>query len=232
MTGSRPIALLLALTGALALLAAQASGEARAATTAPVGPLAFGQSYVGTLETQSDRHLYFFYVTSAAPAQVVLTVENLGGGEEFSSVSVTIKDASSTPIGGYAYSVGRGESGAAVATVGPQKYFVEVAPHESFGDRYRLTASGGEGAFGPYALIAARCSRATAAAAKASNRLSHRRAKLLRATARLRRSRFDTRRARRRAEAGYRRAKSRVAAERRRLKAARRARSPWCAIPQ
>lgn len=230
MTGPRPIAFSLLLGWTLAVTAVVAPGAALGATLGPAGPLALGQSYTGQLESSSDRDRYYFYVTSAEPAQVAITLENLGGGESFSSVSVTIVDAAATPVGAYAYSVGRGESGVATATVGPQKYMVEVAPHESFGDTYRITTSGGPGAFGPYALIAGRCARAAAAAAKARNRLSRRRAKQQRVTARLRRSRVGSRRARRSARVAYRKAKSQVLAERRRLREARRARNPWCFI--
>ena len=231
-TGSRPIALSLLSGLTLAVLAVLAPGTALSATLGQAGPLALGQSYTGQLESSSDRDRYYFYVTSAEPAPVAITLENLGGGEEFSSVSATITDAAATPVGAYAYSVGRGESGVATATVGPQKYMVEVAPHESFGDTYRITAGGGPGAFGPYALIAARCARARSAIARTSNRVSRDRGRLQRATARQRRSRFGTRRSRRGARVAYRKVKSRLIKDQRRLRGARGAQSPWCFIPQ
>lgn len=231
MTNSRTFALLLALACALALAAGQA-GAASAAVLGPAGPLGLGLSYTGQLESQANRDQYYFYVTSAEPTPVAITLENLGGGENFSSVSATITDAAATPVGAYAYSVGRGESGVATATVGPQKYMVEVAPHESFGDSYRITTSGGEGAFGPHSLIAARCARATAILDRARNRVSRRRGKLQRTTARLRRSRFGTPRARRSAQVVHRKVKARLDRDRRRMRAGRRAQSPWCYIPQ
>lgn len=231
-TGSRPIAFSLALAGALMLLTVLTPAAAMSATLGPAGPLALGQSYTGKLESSSDRDRYFFYVTSDEPAQVAITLENLGGGENFSSVSATITDAAATPVGAYAYSVGRGERGVASATVGPQKYMVEVAPHESFGDTYRITTSGGPGAFGPYALIAMRCARARSAIARIERRVSRDRGRAQRATARLRRSRFGSPRSRRRAKATYRKIKLRVTRDQRRLRAARRAQSPWCFIPQ
>jgi len=234
-TGSRPIAFSLVLGWTLVVLTALAvlaPGAARSTTLGPAGPLALGQSYTGQLESSGDRDRYYFYVTSPEPAQVAITLENLGGGEEFSSVSVTIADAAATPLGAYAYSVGRGEAGVASATVGPQKYMVEVAPHESFGDTYRITTSGGPGAFGPYAAIAARCAQARSAVARRGNRVSRDRAKLQRVTARLRRSRFGTPRSRRGARVAYGKVKSRLKRDRRGLRAARRAQSPWCSIPQ
>ena len=226
------LALSWAVACTVAFVSAQAPAQASASMLSAAGPLSAGRDYTGRLEAQSDSDFYYFYVTSTRPTQVVLTVENLGGGTNFSRISATITDRSATPVGAYAYSVGREESGTASATLGPQKYFVEVAPHESFGDTYRLTSAGSNGAFGAYATVARRCAQATAAAAAARNKLARTRAKLQRVTARLRRSRYGTRRARTNARAAHRRAKSRMAANRRRLRAGRRARSPWCFIPE
>lgn len=230
----RPAAWRAALTLAIAvaLMLAHGAAGARASSLEAAGPLAFGQSYVGQLAAQTENDFFYFYVTSAEPTQVVIAIENLGGGETLSRISVAIENATGTPTGASAYSIGRGESRTVTAVLEPQKYLVEVEPNENFGDSYRLTTGGGEGAFGPYAAIAERCARARSVISRTRSRLSKRQARHLRATAQLRRSRYGTPRARRRARRAHRRIRLRLIRDRARLRAARRAQSPWCSIPQ
>lgn len=213
-------------------LAAEAPYEPNDTMLSAAGPLAIDQTYVAALETSSDRDFFFFYVTSANAAQVVLTVKNLGGGTKVSNLGVRILDSSATPVGAFAYAVGEGEGRTAAVTLKPQKYFIEVAPGEGYGDTYSLTAGGGDGAFGLYSRIAARCANATAAVEAARTGLGRARAKLQRATARLRRTRYGTHNARESARTVYREAKARLTAKRKALKAAAGAQQPWCSIPQ
>jgi len=197
----------------------------------PAGPLGYGAPIVAGLETQSDRDFFFFYVTSPDGANVTVTLGNLGGGSRGSNLAATILDTSATPVGGVSY-VNVGESRVAAVTLEPQKYFVEVAPNEGFGDSYSLTGGGDGGAFGAYAPIARRCAKATRWARVAKRRLRRAGAKLQRTTARLRRSRYNGRRARVQARRAHRKAKSRRNARKRALRKAKRSRSPWCSIPQ
>jgi hypothetical protein len=211
---------------------AQAPYEPNDTTLDAAGPLAIDQTFVGGLETQSDRDFFFFYVTSAQGSEITLTVRNLGGsGTGVSDLAATIMDAASTPIGGLSF-ISNGEAQTVTLTLRPQKYFVEIAPNEGFGDTYSLTGSGESGAFGPYAQIAARCATATAAVARAQTGLTRAQAKLQRATARVRRSRYGTRAARKAARAAYRKARARVTAKKDALRARKASRKPWCLIPQ
>lgn len=213
------------------LLAAQVPYEPNDAIPSAAGPLIIDQTYVAGLEISGDRDFFYFYVTSARPSQVILTVKNLGGGTSGSNINATIMDAFETPVGAYAYSVSQGESGIATATLAPQKYFVEVVSNEGVGDAYSLTGSG-VGAFGSYAQIAARCTTAKAAVKAAQSGLKRAEAELQRATARLRGARYGTPHARQTARAVYQRAKARETAKRHALGVARKSRKPLCSIPQ
>jgi hypothetical protein len=225
------LAILLLVSPAPTSLAAQGPHEPNDIILNAAGPLTAGQPLVAGLETQVDRDFFFFYVTSPGNSQVLLTVTNLGGGSEASNLAATIMDSSATPVGGLSY-VSSGEAKTATLTLRPQKYFVEVAPNEGFGDTYSLTGSGSDGAFGPYERIAARCARASAAVARARVRLTRAQAKQQRVTARVRRSRYAARGERRAARRAYRRARARVGARRRALRATRASRRPWCQIPR
>ncbi len=226
---------MLSIAVSLALLAAPAAAESpyepNDSLLSAAGPLVAGQTYDAALETSGDRDFYYFYATSAAAARAELTVRNLGGDSQLSSVNATIFDGSETPVTGQAF-IADGESRALTASLAPQKYYVEVSPGEGYGDSYSLTAGGDAGAFGPYETIAGRCAKASAAASAASRDLSRAKAKLLRATARVRRSRYAPAAARRRAGAAHSVAVKRVQAKRQALRGANRSLEPWCSIPR
>lgn len=212
-------------------LAAQGPYEPNDASPSAAGPLAIGQTYDAGLEIPGDRDFFFFYVTSPRPSQVMLTVRNLGGGSKVSDIDATIVDSTATPVGAVSF-VGKGEERTVTTALEPQKYFVEVASNEGYGDSYSLTTGGGAGAFGPYARIAGRCATATAAITAAQTGLGRAKSKLQRATARVRRTRYSSRDAHKAARAVHRMAKERVAAKKSALKAARESQNPWCFIPQ
>ncbi len=236
--GCAVLGLLVALSSTLVLapraLAAQGPYEPNDSILNAAGPLAFGQTYTAGLETPGDRDFFFFYVTSPDPTQVVLTAKNLGGGTDASGINAAIVDSLGNPIDAFAYALANGKEATGTTALGPQKYFVEVSSVEGSagGMSYSLATGGGNGAFGTYAQIAARCATATAAVTAAQTGLGRAQAKLQRAIARLRRARYGTRDARVAARAGYRKAKARVTAKRKALKAAEKSQSPWCVIPQ
>ncbi len=215
------------------LLAPRAQGagpyEPNDATINAAGPLALQQTYSGSIETLGDRDFYFFYVTS--PAQVVLTVKNLGGGGVISYFGTAILDSSATPLDAVSY-IDNGEERAITVDLVPQKYYIEVAANEGSGDGYVLTTGGSSGAFGPYASIAAQCATANAAVDAAEAGLERAKAKLQRASARARRARYGNHRFKTSARTAYRKAKARQAAKRKKLKAARESREPSCFIAQ
>jgi hypothetical protein len=211
--------------------AAQGPYEPNDTVLDAAGPLLLDQTLTAGLEAPGDRDVYIFYVTSAGESQVTLTVRNLGGSGRSTDLAATILDSESTPVGGLSF-VSRGEAKSVTLSLGPQKYFVEVAPNEGFGDAYSLTPSGTGGAFGPYSTIAGKCARATAAVKRARTRLTRAQAKLQRTTARVRRSRFGTEEAQSAAQAAYRKARARVTAAKRALKSAKASQKPWCLIPQ
>jgi hypothetical protein len=225
------IPLLVSLATAPRALAAAGPYEPNDSIPSAAGPLLIDQSYLAGIETPGDRDYFFFYVTSPRLPQITLTVKNLGGGSATSDLDATILDSAATPLSALAY-LGDGESRSLALALLPQKYFVEVAPSEGFGDSYSLTTAGGEGAFGPYAQIAGRCATAKAATAATKSSLQRAEGKLQRATARLQRSRYAGPDARKRAHAVYRKAKARLTAKAHALKAARKSQEPWCFIPQ
>lgn len=209
---------------------AQDSYEPNDTILSATGPLAIGQTYNAGLEIPGDRDFFFFYATSRA-TQVALTVSNLGGGSKGADIGATIVDSSATPAGAVSY-IGKGEVRTVTTALEPQKYFIEVAENEGYGDSYSLTAGGGDGAFGPYARISGRCATATAAVRAAQSGLEGAKSKLQRATARVRRTRYAGRSAHNAARAVHRTAKKRVTAKKNALKAARESQKPWCFIPQ
>ncbi|MGH2973456.1 MAG: hypothetical protein ACRDLL_01105 [Solirubrobacterales bacterium] len=223
-----PITLLMALVGPPGAASA-APYEPNDAMPAAFGPLALGQGYSAALESSGDRDYFYFYVTSPAAAQVELAVRNLGGGGEPSDLDVAVFNSSATPVAGQAF-IRDGETRTLAISLEPQKYFVEVSSGEGFGDSYSLAAGGAAGAFGSYAQISGRCSRATAATTTDRAGLSRAKLKLQRATARLRRSRYATRTARRKAQANRQTAKRRVDVKRHALRKARGSTQPWCSI--
>lgn len=230
-SGARSFALPVAMLLSLVFLthAAAAPYEPNDATPAAVGPLAFGQTWSAALENSGDRDFFFFYVTSADATPVELAARNLGGGGEPSDLDLSILDTTGTAIASQAF-IRDGETRTVAASLQPQKYFVEVAPGEGFGDAYSLSAGGGTGAFGSYEQIAGRCERATKAVGSGRVRVDRAKSKLQRATARLRRSRYATRTEHRRARAAQRAARATVTARQDALTQARRSQEPWCSI--
>jgi hypothetical protein len=193
------------------------------------GPLLAGQSYSAAIETASDLDKFYFYVTAPGANSVELTVQNLGGGSEQSDLDARILDASGTLLGGQSFIRG-GEGRAVMASLAPQKYFLEVAAGEGYGDSYSITVGGGAGAFGPYEQIAGRCTSANAELQREQARVHRARSKLQRATARLRRSRYALPQARQKAQVANRRARAQVKAARQGLGKADESRRPWCFI--
>ena len=102
---------------------------------------------------------------------------------------MTLMDGAATPVGAAAF-VRKGESRTLTVSLWPQKYFVEVAPTEKFGDAYSLEAVGSRGAFGAYTSIASRCADARSSIHALESGLQTAKAKLRRAGSRLRRSRY------------------------------------------
>lgn len=212
-------------------LAAPASFEPNDSLPSAFGPLVPGQTYTAGIETGADRDFYFFYVTSPDPGQVSLTVANLGGGSGLSGINATILDSTATPVATLPY-LGDHEGRTAAVSLQPQKYFVEVAPSEGFGDAYSLALGGSGGAVGAYSQIARRCTVAVDRIKVATASLTRAEARLQRATARLQRARYAGQAARRGAHAAYRSARLRISAGTRELRKARASREPWCSIPQ
>src|SRR3954447_10319590 len=94
-----------ALAGALGVVPASVAApfEPNNSTTEAAGPLLAGQSYDADIASRDDRDFYFFYVTSADPAQVELNVDNIGGGAAGSDIGLTILDSSATPLASQAF---------------------------------------------------------------------------------------------------------------------------------
>jgi hypothetical protein len=195
------------------------------------GPLLLGNTYTAALEAQGDRDLFAFHMTSPPLTQAELTVTNLGGGEGSSDFSVTVFDAAASPVAGESY-VRAGQTRTLVVYLRPQKYYVEVATGEGFGDSYSLATRGGDGAFGPYDEIAARCGAAKRGLAVAEIRLNRAEAKRQRVLARTRRARYAGAAARRSARVAFRKARKRLKSKRRAARKAARRREPWCSIAQ
>jgi len=231
--GGARAALLIA-SGGLAMvlsigLAPAGAGAAEAAGAS--GPLLAGQELSGAFASSEERDAYFYYVASSDPIPATLTLENRGEGEEAGRIDLTVLDAIATPVGATIYSLRPGESTSLSVLLAAGKYFVEVSAKEGPGGAYRLSAGGGDGAFVPYAAIASRCAAAGAATERAETRLRRAEARMQRATARLRRSRFGgVQQSRARTE--FRRSRARLAASRVSLRSERRARQPWCSIPE
>jgi hypothetical protein len=226
------VACLALLGSALAAVPASAAAgpyEPNDAAPAAAGPLLFGQSYLAALESSGDRDFYFFHVTSREAAQVSLTVQNLGGGDDTADIAATIFDDTATPVASQTF-IRKGETRVMTATLEPQKYYLEVSAGTGFGDSYSIGTGGGAGAFGPFAQISSRCTSATAAARQDETQLNRLESKLQRTTARLRRSRYAGRRALNAARAAQRTTKSKVATKKRALRTARKATQPWCSI--
>jgi hypothetical protein len=226
-------ALSTALMSAPAAPAATTTSEPNDSILSAQGPLLAGETYLGATESEADKDFFYFYVSSATGAQVSLTVSNLGGSKTFSDVEMTLMDGAATPVGAAAF-VRKGESRTLTVSLWPQKYFIEVAPTEKFGDSYSLSAVGSRGAFGPYTPIASRCAKARSSIHTLESELERAKAKLRRAGSRLRRSRYGLSgpKARKLARSTYAKAKARVSSREIALKSAAKKRNPWCFIPQ
>ena len=227
----------LALVAALAVFlaavprseAADGAYEPNDAIADATGPLLAGSTYDAAIERDGDKDLYFFYVATRSPSQVGLTFTNLGGSSATTDLRIMILDARGTPIAGQSY-IRDDETRTVVATLEPQKYYVEVAGIEGSGDAYTLRPASGAGAFLPHAEIAARCGAATDAAAAARTAIDRAEAKLQRTTARLRGALHGTPAARKRARSAQSRARARLRSKRRMLAAATARKEPWCSI--
>lgn len=230
------ISVLLALVGGTSAMAAPPPYEPNDSSSTAAGPLAIDQTYTAALETPNDKDFFFFYVTAAPSAEVVLSVKNLGGGgAQSSSLLARIVDSLGTSVPGDFTYIGKGEEKSTTVSLQPGKYFVEIVGSpfsEGAGVTYSFSSTGSDGAFGEYARIAAQCATATASVNALRAGLEKAKGKLLRATGRLRRARYDGREARKTAHAKYVMAKARVAAKRDALKTATGLQKPWCFIPQ
>lgn len=199
------------------------------------GPLANNTSYTGGLETGNDRDYFYFYVTTAATAQLTFTVTNLGGGigyePEFSAYIADSHGSYIESIGSY---IDPADYATRAVTLSAGKYFVVISnDYESqYGESYRLETSGTDGSFGDYAAIAAACAGATAPVNVYLAQVGAAEAKLRKAEAKLRKVRYSrNRRAKRKAAAKYRHVREVLAAEKKSLKVAERGQKPWCFIP-
>jgi hypothetical protein len=226
------IAVVLALT--LSSPSAAAPYEPNDTIASATGPLLTGQTYEASLESATDRDFFYFYVTSPTPAQVTPTIKNLGNGPQAASINVTIVDFVGSALSPVAYYLSAGGEATGAASLGVQKYFLEVRPAtEGAGSTsYSLAAAGSQGAFGSYAEIAARCAAGMEAVKTARSRVNRAQSKLHRATARLRQSRFGTPVELRAARKSFRKAKARTTGAQRTLKAKRSLLQPWCSVPQ
>jgi hypothetical protein len=205
--------------------------EPNNSTAEAAGPLLAGQSYSADLASRDDRDFYFFYVTSADPAQVELNIDNAGGGAAGSDIGLTILDASATPLASQAF-IRPGEARLVATALAPGKYYAEVVQNDGSGDAYVLKPGGGAGAFGPYAQIAGRCDRASGRVAAANVRVRKAEGRLQRAIARGRRSRYAGKKARRGARLARAHARVGLQLARKKLRTVRKSRSPWCSIGQ
>ncbi|MGN6216095.1 MAG: hypothetical protein ACTHN7_03935 [Solirubrobacterales bacterium] len=195
------------------------------------GPLEAGGSYLAAVERLGDRDFYFFYVTAPGSA-VSLTATNEGGGEIRATLNARLVSSLGTPLGQGVSFLRKGETRAETVTLEPGKYFVEVTENDGFGDDYRLVPGGGEGAFGPFAQIAANCETATSKAAAAEAALRRAEGKLIRAKGSywLSRYGYESAKARRRARRALLAAKAKVRLQKTARRAAVAAKSPWCGI--
>jgi hypothetical protein len=194
------------------------------------GPLSAGQSYEAGL-TPADRDFFFFYVTAEGAPAAELTLSNLGGGTQESTIEFSVVDGLETPITTQPF-IRPGEQRTLAATLAPGKYFVEITSNQGSGDSYLLTARAAPGVFAPYAEIADRCSEADGKRQAARAGAMHAQGSYQRAVARRRRSLYAGSLARRKARRAQNMARARLASARQRLRAAIATRGLWCSIPQ
>ena len=194
------------------------------------GPLSGGGRDEAGL-TPGDRDFFFFYVTAERVPAAELTLVNLGGGTDESTIDLSVVDGLETPITTQPF-IRPGEQRTLVAALAPGKYYVEVTSNQGSGDSYVLSARAGAGNFAPYSEIADRCVAAEGKARAARAAMTHAQGGYQRAVARRRRSLYAGSPARRRARRGQASARVRLASARRRLRAASQVRTLWCSIPQ
>jgi hypothetical protein len=198
------------------------------------GPLANNSTYQATLETENDVDYYYFYVTTLSSAQLTFTVTNLGGGASYTELDAELTDSHGNWITTLANDVEAADYGTKSVSLEAGKYYVRVENESHYGESYKFTTSGTQGAFGQYSTIQAQCTAATVPVATYQSQLAAAEANRKKAEARLNKvlSHRSTSRARRRARAKLRHVKETVAAEKASLKAAEAGQKPWCYIPQ
>lgn len=232
--------LLLALTSIAALALTTGTADAQPpyepndSLLTGFGPLANNSTYTAALETENDVDFYYFYVTTPSTAQLTFTLTNLGGGEPYAELEGDVTDSHGDWVATIGSYIEPSDYATASVSLTAGKYYVEVDPEFSgeYGESYRLTTSGTDGAFGPYAAIAANCAAATAPVTTYQAQLAVAQARLKQAKARLRVAENSrSRRVRRKARAKYTHVKAVVAAEKASLKAAEAGQKPWCFIP-
>ncbi|MGN6558708.1 MAG: PPC domain-containing protein [Solirubrobacterales bacterium] len=197
------------------------------------GPLANNTTYTAADETENDTDFYYFYVTTPSTAQLTFTLTNLGGPAKYENIVGYVTDSH----GGEITTIGGPEpADYATKSVSLQagKYYVEIYGSDGYGDSYKFTTGGTDGAFGAYSTIQSNCATATVPVSTYQAQLAVAQANLKKAEARLRRVRShrSTRRARRRAAAKVRHVRETIDAEEESLKAAEAGQKPWCFIPQ
>ncbi len=219
-------ALLLCRTPALAAAPFEPNDSPLAAT----GPLGPGQVVAATIESSTDRDFFYFYATGAGASPVTVTVHSLGGNTRAASgLAAAVLDAKGSSLTSLSF-IYDGETRSATVLLQPQKYFVEVAASEGFGDSYELAVSGPAGAVGPFSQITAQCAAAEAGVESGKGAIGRAEAKLQRVVARLRRSRYGSPKARSSAQVAARKARAVISRKRAALREARAAREPWCSI--
>lgn len=198
------------------------------------GPLSNNTTYTATLETENDVDYYYFYVTTASSAQLTFTLTNLGGGSKYTYVEAEVTDSHGNSITNIGNEVEVADYSTKSVTLGAGKYYVRVEPDGGYGESYKFTTGGTEGAFGSYSTIQSYCATATVPVSTYQAQLAVAQANLKKAEARLRyvRNHRSTRRAKRRAAAKVRHVRETIDAEEESLKAAEAAQKPWCFIPQ
>lgn len=199
------------------------------------GPLSNNTTYTATLETENDIDYYYFYVTTGSSAQLTFTLTNLGGGSSSETeVDGFITDSHGSTITTIGYGVDVADYSTQSVTLGAGKYYVRVDNNDDYGESYKFTTSGTEGAFGVYGTIQSYCATATVPVSTYQAQLAVAQANLKKAEARLRyvRSHRSSRRAKRRAAAKVRHVRETIGAEEESLKAAEAGQKPWCFIPQ
>jgi hypothetical protein len=168
------------------------------------GPLSNNTTYTAALETENDVDYYYFYVTTPSSAQVTFTLTNLGGGaSSHPEVRGYVTDSHGSVVTAIGYNIEVADYATKSVTLGAGKYYVKIENDGGYGESYKFTTGGTEGAFGAYSTIQSYCATATVPVSTYQAQLAVAQANLKKAEARLSRVRShrSTRRARRRAAA-------------------------------